>query len=119
MKTLEQLNELSDYERNCAVAEKLGYVVLKRGMGDDVLIKTMKLARPVNYCSNPNDIMPILFANHISLHPNGWYQGPEIDGPMTFSGWWNANHEPSRTDVNNERPLVAGVICFLLMELDK
>jgi len=65
--TLEQLNELSDYELNCETAEKLGHVVLKRGMGDDILIKTMTTARPVNYCNNPNDYMPIAIKYKINI----------------------------------------------------
>ncbi len=87
MKTLEQLNELSDYEINCAVAEKLGfYALLHENMDDGQLYqlknKFGKSAVYVqetdddsfygkDYCNDPRDYMPIAIEHGISITHTG------------------------------------------------
>ena len=118
--TLDQLNELSDYEINCAVAEKLGYVVIKRGLGADVLIKTMRFSRPVNYCNTPNDYMPIASENCITIDFN---TDDTVCGAYTREGADMSDYNPYDFICSDDMPKSqtgrAVCIAFLLMEIDK
>ena len=67
--TLEQLTMLSDYELNCAVAEKKGLPVRKRISKDGNSVYTDDLKGTgcfVDYCNTPNDYMPIAIEHGIS-----------------------------------------------------
>ena len=75
MKTLEQFNELRDYEINCAVAEKLGHVIYNKitrahfnDHSNDLLISPRGAEQVwVDYCGTPNDYMPIAIEHGISI----------------------------------------------------
>ena len=80
--TIDQLNALSDYEINCAVAEKLGLYLVDRCVGfkatctqlgkskDSVLTSKKKdgySVRIKDYCLDPCDYMPIAIEHGISI----------------------------------------------------
>jgi len=71
MKTIEQLNALSDYEINCAVAEKLGKTIdhdhRSYGNSDDAMWYEGKTYHSAGYCKIPNDYMPIAIEHRISI----------------------------------------------------
>ncbi len=95
--TLEQLNELSDYELNCAVAEKLGEP-------SDCYMRK-------DYCNNPNDYMPIAIEHRINIE---WLKAP--DAVMCTAG----DYGNICRSINKESDLGRSVcIVFLLMEIDK
>jgi len=71
MKTIEQLNALSDYEINCAVAEKLGKTIdhdhRSYGNSDDAMWYEGKTYHSAGYCKIPNDYMPIAIEHNITI----------------------------------------------------
>ena len=110
--TLEQLNELSDYELNCAAAEKLGLPLLERyGKSVFANIDTRKCAPDqkgaIDYCNNSHDYMKLAIEHGISI----WLDN---DGEVSCS--YNG-------DINGQVSLYlpkaqtgrAVVIAFLLM----
>lgn len=77
MKTLEQLNKMTDYEISCAAAEKIGlklHAGFRLSNGDVYIEREIGCnynATPfytMNYCSNPSDYMPIAIEHGIDLH---------------------------------------------------
>lgn len=63
------------------------------------------LSMPINYCSNPNDTMPIGFANRIGVSPRG------VDDKWKAHSW---KHE-----VVNPNPLRAICEVYILMSVGK
>ena len=87
--TLKQLEPMSDYEINCAVAEKLGYYALLHENMDEKELYRLKKIKGKNaiyveepcrsddddvewfqrdYCKNPSDYMPIAIDHGISIN---------------------------------------------------
>ena len=99
MKTLEQLNMLTEHEINCAVAEKR----------DD--FKPDGKTYLLFDCNNPNDYMPIAINHQISI----WMDN---DGEVSCS--YKGQQEGDRPMyVPKDQTGRAVCIAFLLMELDK
>ena len=69
MITQEQLIEMSDFEINKTVADVAG--IEFRTSGRHVIPADQIRCDTLDYCNNPNDIMPIAFENKIALFPLG------------------------------------------------
>ena len=81
MKTLEQLNELSDYAINCAVAEKMGHDPEHEHRHynpklNDAMWYEGKTYHSADYCNTPNDYMPIAIEHKINI-THSMYPGRE------------------------------------------
>ena len=120
MKTLEQLNKLSDYEINCAVAEKLGleiYTGFKYGDGSvcvkaDVGYKSSSPPFSVrDYCNNPNDYMPIAEKYLIDI------EFDDIGGRIAVCGYWEDKARKSWVSAKSNRKTGKSVgTAFLMMD---
>ena len=126
MKTLEQLSELSDYEINCAVAEKLGHVIYNKitrahfnDHSNDLLISPRGVEQVwVDYCGTPNDYMPIAIEHGIDIKFDS-VDSNEFD---TGCDWVSCSYLNSKCDMAfypRKKTGRAVCIAFLLMELDK
>jgi len=119
---------MSDMDINKAVADSLRvYWFLSPDRGDRNLWEYCEYYGQVDrdvgeyeealpdYCNNPNDIMPIIFANKISLHFNrsgcGLYTAIGTKCPDRLPGKHSKNFE-----VSNQNPLSAAAIVFLMMQ---
>ena len=112
--TQEQLDGMSELEKNVAVAEKLGLKcrAICESISNAVEIDEHGTTfRPINYCNIPNHIMPIVFEYEVSLF------SPDCpdDKWMAFSG---AGSHCQEEDVKatSTNPLIAIVDCFLMMD---
>jgi len=122
--TLEQINELSDYEINCAVAEKLGHVIYNKitrthfnDHSNELLISPRGVEQVwVDYCGTPNDYMPIAIKHGIDIIFSS--DGYDVqacgysDKDFSSSDCWSSTMPKAQTGR-------AVCIAFLLMELDK
>ena len=122
MKTLEQLNELSDYEINCAVAEKLGHIIYNKitrqhfnDHSNDLLISPRGVEQVwVDYCGTPNDYMPIAIEHEITI------DFMEDDGTVcAIAIRPDIEEYVCSDDLPKAQTGRAVCIAFLLMELDK
>lgn len=73
--TTQQLQGMSDFERNKAIALKLyPNVTVVRSMPDDESVTIIVAGEftkiMVDYCNNPSDIVPLAFERNIGLSPN-------------------------------------------------
>ena len=69
------MNTQTDYEKNRAVAEKLRYVVKERFKDTGIVILEYlfdgkSVIRPVDYCNDPRDYMPIAIEHGIAIDFN-------------------------------------------------
>lgn len=112
--TEEQLAGMSDFERNCYIFKKLG------GRGDfhegerGGLVFSNGLI--INYCNNPNDIMPLAFENRVCV-----ISSPKTHGDKWSAIWNAAGGKWSLDDVSfhDKNPLRAIVCCLILVLQDK
>lgn len=108
--TAQQLHAMSDFERNKAIALKLyPNATVVRSMHDDESVTIIVAGEftkiMVDYCNNPNDIMPLAFERKIGVD--------FIDG---FG--WTAEYFYSDISFScYDKPLRA-IACLLLMMED-
>ena len=106
-------NELTDFEINKLVAERLGLncAKLPTGRNDNWLIIINDKAntfKNVDYCKNPSDAWPIILENNISVVN---YCGGKND-------WYAVNHDFDIESNTTDKPLRAAMIVYLMMEED-
>ena len=120
--TQEQLEKMSDFEINLAVAEadigRDNFVVqdglIIKHLSSDAECKMIILTKVINYCSNPSDIMPLAFGADISLIKD---KGAHFY--CAVSGYDDRNNDFARSDsghVHNKNPLRAIAIVYLLIK---
>ncbi|MDP5205461.1 hypothetical protein ORI99_00150 [Alishewanella sp. SMS9] len=113
--TKEQLQGMSDFEVNYALADLIGFKEIKKS-GDSGLILDWHSTPPgfkinkADYCNNPSDIMPLAFEHGIHF-------GPQHKA-------WYAIHDASMLSENpieaeSESPLRAIACCLILVLQDK
>lgn len=111
MITFEQLQAMSDFEVNKALCIKLGYDV--SGISEQ---RNMMTGAVTDYCSNPNDIMPMAFEHNISIIScdggNTWWAeyATEINQQFIMCS------EQSYQDAN---PLRAIACCLIIVLQEK
>jgi len=111
-------NELTDFEINKLVAEKLGGTDCEQMHGsrsDYVLFKEdlpYYSIKEADYCNNPSDAWPIILENRIEIHPREIIM---IGGEMEVWGARQGFDDSWESLVVNENPLRAAMICFLMM----
>ncbi len=112
---MNKYTELSDFEVNKKVAEKLGLAYEVTRYGVVTRMSNKEQWREFNPCNNPADAMPIIIENNISLH-----------APHLREGWM-AEYTGSGDDVNDglqadyfdahhKNPLRAAMEVFLMMK---
>lgn len=100
---MNKYTELSDFEINKRVAEKLG-ITHECDMGTVIIYRDSE-HHAFDPCNNPADAMPIAFENRINLRT--------VDGYMD----WYADHPTnSRIYSHNINPLRAAMEVFLMMK---
>jgi hypothetical protein len=103
----EELSNLGDFEVNKLIAKLLNRsYVLSIINSDEAYLMCKERDEEIDYCNNPNDIMPIAFENNIGVCP--W-----IDN-------WLATFEPEDilakvAESTNKNPLRAICEVFILM----
>lgn len=113
---MNKYTELSDFEVNKKVAEKLGLAYEVTRYGVVTRMSNKEQWREFNPCNNPADAMPIIIENKISL----------LAGDSNFwcarYGEWNILPCPSgigfieKAQVINDSPYRAAMELFLLMK---
>lgn len=125
--TIEQLNALSDYEINCAVAIKenpdLGHAMDEQVTETTGSAVNFRLSTPTgdccdagtyDYCNNPSDYMPIAIEHGISINFDG-VDPNEFDKGID---WVSCSYRGSECDMNfypRKNTGKAVCIAFLLM----
>ena len=113
---MKDYNEMSDFEINKLVAEKLGVdakiedgrsFTSKRHAGENVISVTTV----TDYCNNPSDMWPLIVESKISILPwneqmwQAWFTDSGLDG---------IKHR-----VFDKNPLRAAAIVFLMIKDEK
>lgn len=101
---MNKYTELSDFEINKKVAEKLGLAYEVTRYGVVTRMSNKEQWREFNPCNNPADAMPIIIENGISLISD-WNE----------IGVWGATYQPWYTS-ENKNPLRAAMEVFLMMK---
>ena len=123
MKTLDQLNQMTDYELNCAVAEKLGLDVRNKTISGRYLSTngTAVLCSPKgeiqvwkDYCNTPNDYMPIAIEHGIDIE----FDVMSADGEKVVCCTWAAAGGETE-DYPRAQTGRAVCIAFLMMQPPK
>ena len=117
--TQNELDRMSEAEKNIAVSEKCGkrYLGPRYMEGFDgkfphvVCSKGGYVHKLQNYCNNPNDIMPVAFEHRLKIEPCQIFVhwGKHDDG-------WCCTSNNNVDQAINASPLIAIVDCFLMME---
>lgn len=84
--TKEQLQGMSDFELNKALAVLLGFKLsnwLNNNYGHYEVEGTSLLAQVKNYCNTPNDIMPLAFEHLVNIQ---WFMDSKEVRAYTHSG---------------------------------
>ena len=125
----EQLEKLSDFDINSLIISKLeiesdvhfgGGAITRHVNNGEVL----RCTETLDYCSNPSDMMPLVFEAGINLSP---ISNDDIEcGTSSLTGdWWaGANNYGEDNEcgltsefytANSDNPLRAAAIVYLLM----
>lgn len=111
--TLEQLNELSDYELRYEVATKKGYNFACLVDGERLQIPTKEGLVNYDPCNDPRDYMPIAIEHGITIELNPFKK--DVRCISTDSDGWQ-----HVTALDSDKQTGRAVcIAFLLMEIDK
>ena len=111
--TKEQLQAMSDFEVNKALAELLGFLKVRNFnilvpaliSVTDICCDTLdEIESCVNYCNTPNDIMPLAFEHKI------WLQSVEAKNGLSWIAGANTWHA-----IHHENPLRATACCRILV----
>lgn len=113
--TINQLQQMSDFEVNKALCIKLGYDVT--GISEQ---RNMMTAAVIDYCNNPNDIMPLAFERKISLIQ--WCESGSYTAVSDSAVFFGVSNDFSVKDSKYKQyedmnPLRA-IACLLLMMED-
>ncbi len=96
-------NELTDFEINKLVAEKL--------TGKESIFVP-------DYCNNPSDAWPIILENNIKLYIDDEYDdvGNLVKSCNAYTGTQaNSNTEYGKFNIHHKNPLRAAMIVYLMM----
>ncbi|OWO87209.1 hypothetical protein B5C26_00050 [Photorhabdus luminescens] len=100
-------SELSDFEINAHVAEKMDFHKYIINYSDNPSYNYVRVNdRTFDSCNNPSDAMPIIIENKISL--------------VYVNNYWSARQfHNACIEINDENPLRAAMIVFLMMRDEK
>jgi hypothetical protein len=107
MKTKEQLQAMSDFEVNKALAELLGHKNCRKNpySAEKVFFDASESSEcestAANYCNTPDDIMPLAFEHKIRISP--------------YMDIWVADFVATDVSVYHANPLRAIACCLILV----
>lgn len=108
--TTESLAAMSDFDRNEVLAELLGLQIAEEqhfNFGDRLesalFIGNPKDLSVVDYCSNPSDVMPLVFENKLSIVWADVGTDEWLAGSMSYHRFYDTN------------PLRAAACCLILV----
>ncbi|UAX00685.1 phage protein NinX family protein [Proteus terrae] len=104
---MNKYTELSDFEINKKVAEKLGLAYEVTRYGVVTRMSNKEQWREFNPCNNPADAMPIIIENKIGMNFIGNIVG------------WSASHiceSKGELEVYDKNYYRAAMMCFLIMK---
>ncbi len=100
---MNKYTELSDFEINKKVAEKLGLAYEVTRYGVVTRMSNKEQWREFNPCNNPADAMPIIIENGISM--------------VRVNNTWSARQFNNHCiEINGDNYYRIAMICFLLMK---
>lgn len=90
------LKDLAVEEINCLVAKELGFEVKERWLDTGIIILNLlhngnTVIRPVNYCEDPSDYMPIAIAELIAID---YDKLGTVSADFTKDDTFKENHDP-------------------------